>query len=1313
LTASGGKGLYTFSKDNITYVASNIFSNLGIGTHNLFVKDANNCIATRQVVLSQPTKLNVSASIIRNVSCFGQNTGAAKVVATQATAPYTYIWTNGSTLDSAVGMNFGSKKVVVTDAKGCKDSATVTITQPDSLFFNSISTLTKCFGDSTGKIKLTGVGGAMPYTFSRDAGAFSSLDSFVNIPANSYAISIKDANNCVFNNTVVVAQPSLLTKTTQVDSVKCFNENSGKITVAGNGGTMPYTFSLQNASYVSTNVFGSLTAGTYSISVKDANNCKSDTNIIISQYSQIQANITNTDIVCNNNDIGKIDVIGSGGNPSYTYSLDSVSFKTGTNFSNLAAGAYSVFVKDANNCVRKWLDTIKQTFAVNTIFNKKDVNCFGFSDGNFSVIGSGGVSPFTYSFNNGAFASTDSFSNLVAGNYNVITIDQVGCRDTVVVSITQPSALLYTTVVDSVKCFGQSTGKITVNASGGTTPYTYIMDGTISQATNIFSNLISDTFAIRVRDAKQCIKDTQIILNTYPDIKFSYTLDSVKCHNAFDGSTTVSVIGGLAPYQYKLDANSFQNNNIISNIGNGAHTVVIKDVYNCQKSFSFSYANPTKLTTTLLNQINILCNGDTTGFAAISSNGGRIPHTYLWNNGSTNDTLPKIIAGVYTVTTTDAKGCTDNIQVTITQPQALSFVWSNANLTCFRDTTGLASVRVSGGVTPYKYLWNTGDSISLISKLLAGNYTVTVTDKNGCKRTETQTLTEPAIISFTIDKVNSSCFESKNGSLTVTNIKGGTAPYNLKWEDNSFNTTLSNVQAFRNYSVQVFDVNSCVRKDTGKVDTNYRLRVNPQFIDPKCPNSITDVLLVPENGVATYTYKLNGITNNSGAYNALPNGLYLFEARDGVGCMYKDTADLVLKDSMRPTLINYDPDCQTANIWPSKLNVVGGAQPYTFNWTGAIFTNSTGDSAIHNKKGTYSVTVKDNNNCSLSYSFDLKPADGAIDVSIDSLYNLRCFGLPEGKAVINVNGGMYPYYYSWSHGDKDSIGSNMFANVKYTVSVTDDSGCRYILDDIYLSEPTRIQAKYASKNESCPNLFDAYILVNPYNGTATNSQSYWIKLNDQPFTKEHRYSFLTKGTYKVTIRDENECEVDTTFVITSPPEIKLSLDSLYEVEAGSSVDMFPNIQVIGGTYTSLDYLWTPNESLKCADCIDNTFYGAKNSELEFSIKFGENCEVKANTRIKIKGLDGELIFIPNVFNPSDKREANQTFKVFGSKIKRYNLEIYNRWGEKVFDSHTQENAWNGMYKGEYAQPGEYIYIAEVEMLDGQILKRKGTFAFIR
>jgi gliding motility-associated-like protein len=170
---------------------------------------------------------------------------------------------------------------------------------------------------------------------------------------------------------------------------------------------------------------------------------------------------------------------------------------------------------------------------------------------------------------------------------------------------------------------------------------------------------------------------------------------------------------------------------------------------------------------------------------------------------------------------------------------------------------------------------------------------------------------------------------------------------------------------------------------------------------------------------------------------------------------------------------------------------------------------------------------------------------------------------------------------------------------------------------------------------------------------------------------------------------------------------------VYEVEAGSSVDRFPNIQVIGGTYTSLDYLWTPNESLKCADCIDNTFYGAKNSELEFSIKFGENCEVKANTRIKIKGLDGELIFIPNVFNPSDKREANQTFKVFGSKIKRYNLEIYNRWGEKVFDSHTQENAWNGMYKGEYAQPGEYIYIAEVEMLDGQILKRKGTFAFIR
>jgi gliding motility-associated-like protein len=1173
--------------------------------------------------------------------------------------------------------------------------------------------LTKCFGDSTGRIKLTGFGGVTPYAFQLETNAFTSIDSFIGLPAKSYSISIKDNNNCLFTKSVNVSQPTLLTKTTVIDSVKCFNGNSGKITINGLGGTTPYTFSLQNASYISSNVYGSLTAGSYSVSIKDANNCKSDTNVVVAQYSQIQAAITNTDIVCNNNNIGKIDVIGSGGNPSYTYSLDSITFKTGTNFSNLAAGIYSVFVKDANNCVRKWSDTIKQTFDVNTIFNKKDVNCFGFSDGNFTVKGSGGVSPYTYSFQNGAFGSTDSFSNLVAANYNVITLDQVGCRDTVVVSIVQPSALVYSTQVDSVKCFGQNTGKITVNASGGTTPYTYIMDGTFSQSSNIFPNLISDTFAIRVRDAKLCVKDTQIILNTYPDIKFSFTLDSVKCFNALDGSTTVSVLGGLAPYQYRLNLGSFQNNNVITNIGSGAHTVVIRDVYNCQKSFSFSYANPTKLTTSLLSQTNILCNGDTTGFVAVSSSGGRLPHSYLWSNGSTNDTLPKVIAGLYTLTTTDAKGCNDIIQTTITQPQALSFVWSNANLTCFRDTTGLASIRVSGGVSPYKYLWSTGDSVSLISKLLAGNYTVTVTDKNGCKKTETQRLTEPSIISFTIDKVNSSCLESKNGSLTVSNIKGGTAPYNLKWEDNSFNNTLSNIQAFKNYSVQVFDVNSCVTKDSAKVDTNYRLRVNPRFVEPKCPDSKTDVILIPENGVATYTYKLNNVSNNTGVYNTLPNGLYLFDVKDGVGCMYKDTADLILKDSMRPTLINYDPDCQTANIWPSKLNVVGGAQPYVFSWSGALFTNASGDSAIHNKRGSYSVSVKDNNNCSLSYNFELKPADGAIDVELDSLYNLRCFGLPEGKAVINVKGGMYPYYYAWSHGDKDSIGSEMFANVKYTVSVTDDSGCRYILDDIYLTEPTRIQAKYASRNETCPNLADAYILVNPYNGTATNSQSYWIKLNDGPFTKEHRYSFLTKGIYKVTIRDENECEVDTTFTITAPPEIKLALDSIYEVEAGSSVDMFPNIQIIGGSYSSLNYLWTPNESLKCADCINNTFYGAKNTDLEFSIKFGENCEVKAYTTIKIKGLDGELIYIPNVFNPNDTREANQTFKIFGSKIKRYNLEIYNRWGEKVFDSHTQENAWNGMYKGEYAQPGEYIYIAEVEMLDGQILKRKGTFAFIR
>jgi gliding motility-associated-like protein len=412
-------------------------------------------------------------------------------------------------------------------------------------------------------------------------------------------------------------------------------------------------------------------------------------------------------------------------------------------------------------------------------------------------------------------------------------------------------------------------------------------------------------------------------------------------------------------------------------------------------------------------------------------------------------------------------------------------------------------------------------------------------------------------------------------------------------------------------------------------------------------------------------------------------------------------------------LINYDPNCQTANIWPSKLNVEGGALPYVYSWTGAFYTNTSGDSAIHNKRGAYSVTVKDNNNCALTFNFELKPADGSIEAEVDSLYNLRCFGVPEGKAVIRAKGGTYPYTYLWSHGDKDSIGSDMYANVKYNVAVTDDSGCRYILDDIYLTEPTRIQANYISRNETCPNLMDAFILVSPFNGTATNSQSYLLKINDNPFTKEQRFSFLTKGAYKVTIRDENECEVDTIFTITSPPEIRLSLDSIYELEAGNSIDLFPNIQIIGGSYSSLNYMWTPNESLKCADCINNTFYGTGNTNLTFSITFGNNCEVKANTSIRVKGLDGELIYIPNIFNPNDLYQENQTFKIFGSKIKRYNLEIYNRWGEKVFDSNTQENAWNGMYKGDYVQSGDYIYIAEIEMLDGQILKRKGTFVFIR
>jgi len=376
-------------------------------------------------------------------------------------------------------LSAGSYMITVKDANGCTTTQPVTIIQPASALGSSISSQTNvaCFGGSTGSVTVAGSGGTSPYTFSKDGTTFGNSGTFGSLAAGSYTITVKDASGCTTTQPVTITQPAsvLGSSISSQTNVACFGNSTGSVTVAGSGGTSPYTFSKDGVNFGASGTFGSLAAGSYTITVKDANGCTTTQGVTITQPASalVRRSVSQTNVACFGSSTGSVTVAGSDGTAPYTYAIDGATFGASATFNNLAAGSYTVTVKDANGCTTTQGVTITQPAAAlgASISSQTNVACFGNSTGSVTVAGSGGTSPYTFSKDGVNFGVSGTFSNLAAGSYTITVKDANGCTTTQGVTITQPAAALGSSISSqtNVACFGNSTGSVTVAASGGTT----------------------------------------------------------------------------------------------------------------------------------------------------------------------------------------------------------------------------------------------------------------------------------------------------------------------------------------------------------------------------------------------------------------------------------------------------------------------------------------------------------------------------------------------------------------------------------------------------------------------------------------------------------------------------------------------------------------------------------------------------------------------------------------------------------------------------------------------------------------------------
>jgi gliding motility-associated-like protein len=512
ITVSGGTEPFGFLWSNGSI--NEDISGLTAGIYTIVITDALGCITTESFTVTETAALTVATTQV-DVVVYGEATGSATAIPSGGTEPYGYSWntTPVQTDATATGLAAGTYKVTVTDANGCIAEAEVTITQPAEPLAVAITAQTNvdCFGEASGSATAEATGGAAPYTYTWNTTPVQTGPVALLLPAGTWTVTVTDDAGATETADVTITQPSeALAVTMAKTDVRCNGESNGTATATATGGTAPYTYEWNTVPVQTDAQATGLAAGTYTVTVTDANGCIISGNVTIDEPAALTvAIISQTNVFCFGEATGSAVAEASGGTAPYSYSWNTTPAQTSETATGLVAGAYIVTVTDANGCTATESVTITQPpFGVEVIITSTDALCYGQANGEATAAASGGTAPYSYSWNTTPVQTGATATGLAAGTYTVTVTDADGCTTSGTVTIAEPEAIVLTVAVTDASCPNEANGTINLTISGGTAPYTVIWDdGTMDEDR---TSIPDGTYTVIVTDANGCTGNTTV-----------------------------------------------------------------------------------------------------------------------------------------------------------------------------------------------------------------------------------------------------------------------------------------------------------------------------------------------------------------------------------------------------------------------------------------------------------------------------------------------------------------------------------------------------------------------------------------------------------------------------------------------------------------------------------------------------------------------------------------------------------------------------------------------------------------------------------
>jgi len=821
ITGSGGVTPYSYSLNGNAYGSNNMFNGLQAGSYSWSFQDSNGCSVSGSIVITEPSALAVS-SVHSDVACNADSTGSFYLNVTGGVPNYSFSVNGGNytTSNTWTGLTAGDYSWTVLDSHSCRISGVVTLSQPTALALTIVGAYNEtCYGQTNANFTVAASGGTAPYAYSL-GNSWRNNGTYVNLAVGTYNVQAMDAASCKIIIPVVVSQPDLLTATASVVSVSCYGASSGSVSISPSGGSAPFMYSLNGSTYSSSATFSSLPAGTYTWNVVDQNQCTTSGSVTITQPSSaLVGTVVESDAKCYGSATGSFAVTASGGSPSYQYSVNGGAYGPSSSFSNLTSGTYTFSIMDSTSCVFSGSVAINQPAVLNFgLLSKNDAICYG-STGNFTVMASGGVTPYSYSIGNG-WGSNNVFANRPAGTYNAGVQDANSCQVSLSVTIQQPGAVTASAETIAVTCYAGSSGSITVSNTGGAGPFTYSLNGGTAQSSNVFRNLAAGSYSFTAYDKNMCAgSGSAVVTQPAAALAASTVQTNVSCKGASTGTLTLTGSGGNSGYTYSIDGGAYSSANMFGNLPAGYHSYSVQDSKACTFSSSITIAQPAvALSLSLASSSGIQCYGGVGNFS-VQAMGGNGPYNYtIGTVYGPNNVFANIVAGNYIAKVQDANQCVVSLSVSLAQPAALTVsTTSIVQVVCSGSQSGSFALNTTGGVTPYTYSIvgpqsSSSQSSSTFSSLAAGNYSWTVRDNNMCTVSGRQIITQPS--SALVISVNTTVACSGTSVANVSVVASGGVGQLLYSVGGAYQSNPSFSVSAGTYNVTVKDTNGCVAAAT-------------------------------------------------------------------------------------------------------------------------------------------------------------------------------------------------------------------------------------------------------------------------------------------------------------------------------------------------------------------------------------------------------------------------------------------------------------------------------------------------------------------